>query len=1007
MCLLLGIMLEINTLSNPEVVLGNDKVVKFVSRKALALVVYLAITPGNRSREELADLLWSDQSQEQATRNLRVVLSDIRKKIGDYLFIDRNSVAIHKNMDIRVDVHQLKEAIETENLDAAISLYKGDFLESFYLRGASRFENWQVFEREKIKLELIDGLTETTHLLFKAGKSKESIKYLIYLTKLEPLLESAHRQLMQAYFDNGDTTLALKQFEICKQALAEELSVTPAEETLNLYAHFAQQQGSRTLESVILHNLPNFSTPFIGQIEKSLKLIDLISNPEVRHLSLVGPGGYGKSRLAIHLSKKCLTQFPDGVFWIPLQGFEKDFELSSAIADAIGFIHQAENSLKDELLNHLGTRQMLLVLDNFEHLLASASLVSEILKATQYVKIITTSRQNLNLKGETIFLVHGMNFPVAHKSNLDKALGEKYDAIQLFVKSALRSSPSFLPKDKDLETIASICRYVDGMPLAIEMAAGWVTVLSPIEIEGEIDKGFDFLEVRLRDVEERHRSLHVVAGQSWGMLTEGEKAVFKRLSIVKGPFTRRAAQRITGAKINDLLSLSNKSFLQKDNEGLLRVHEWLRQFGEGELRKSKVDLSESLELFSNYYVNYLSGNWWEAWSGECQNLRLEWRNITEAMLIAARAGKVQFLGKGLLPYFFVSYVGDDFSKSATLFSQMAAEFENRELVGDERLTFALCLVFCAYFLRTQCRHGMHDQAEKTYDKAENLLQGCDQGWEYAWVKIIECLDECYTDSENFFQYAERALKIFTKLDDDYALAFTYNILACGYHGDKKRALCQSALGHARKHNGTRDIACALLELGRGEIEKGDLDLAAKYTTDALSRYTNIHSSEGMIISNEYMGIISHCQRKYSQAKQYYEDAFKLCDRVGWKSRIEIYKLLIGSVMIAMKDYDLGQQFILEATTSWIERDGEKMHVWVSPPEVSFLLDYLGNPELAVILLIKSLEFPGPEFKPQLEKLFQELETRYTKEEMSEWIKKAKDMKPVELATATRDALLEH
>ena len=162
--------------------------------------------------------------------------------------------------------------------------------------------------------------------------------------------------------------------------------------------------------------------------------------------------------------------------------------------------------------------------------------------------------------------------------------------------------------------------------------------------------------------------------------------------------------------------------------------------------------------------------------------------------------------------------------------------------------------------------------------------------------------------------------------------------------------------------------------------------------------------EGLVISNEYMGIVSHSQGKYPQAKEYYEKAYKLCDKIGWKSRIEIYKLLLGSVTIAMKDYDLGRQLVMDATASWVERDGDKMHVWVSPPEVSFLLDHLGNPELAVILLIKSLEFHGPEFEPQLESLFEELKSKYSQGEMTKWIEKAKQLTPFELATAIRDAL---
>ena len=204
------------------------------------------------------------------------------------------------------------------------------------------------------------------------------------------------------------------------------------------------------------------------------------------------------------------------------------------------------------------------------------------------------------------------------------------------------------------------------------------------------------------------------------------------------------------------------------------------------------------------------------------------------MLVAARAGKFQLLRKGLLSFFFVSYVGEDFSSSASLFGQMVAEFEKKVLSEPEHLTYAMCLVFYAFFLRTQCRHDPHNQAETIYDKAENLLSECDKGLEYAWLKAIMYFDNCYFDAKPLNEYAEQALKIFTNLEDDYALAFTYNALAERTHGKRKSEFCQRALAHARKHNGTRESAYALLELGRGEIEKRDLEKAEKYIFDAHS-----------------------------------------------------------------------------------------------------------------------------------------------------------------------------
>jgi tetratricopeptide (TPR) repeat protein len=543
------------------------------------------------------------------------------------------------------------------------------------------------------------------------------------------------------------------------------------------------------------------------------------------------------------------------------------------------------------------------------------------------------------------------------------------------------------------------------MPLAIELAAGWVPVLSLPDIEAEITKGFGFLEGKLQDVEERHQSLQAVAGGSWSMLTEDEKSVFKKMSIIKGPFTRKAAQNIAGAEINDLLSLSNKSFMQKDSEGFLQIHEWLRQFGESELRKSNAVYSETLEIFSHYYVTYLSESWWEAWSGECQHLRLEWRNIMEAFLMTARVGDFQLLRKGLVPFFFVSYIGEDFNESTIFFGQMSTEFTKRDLDENERQIFTLCLAFHSYFLMMQNKYA---QVVDIYGKVEDLLRECDQGLEYAWIRILQSLDDTYLDRERRVENAQQALKIFIKLHDEYAVAFTCNFLgAWCYYGDTKREYCQRALAIARKHHGTRDIAWALVGLGYSKITHGDFEQATELLTEAHSHFANIGYKYGIIDSFGYLGLLSRKQGKYSLAKEYYEQALRLCDRIGAKIRKYNYKEWLGSVAIAMEDYELGQQLILEATESVIETSDEKLSVWITPPQVPLLLEHLGNPELAVIALVASINQPLGELSiPEYDEQLEVFRAKYPRAEMSKWVEKAKQIKPFELATAIRDALSE-
>jgi tetratricopeptide (TPR) repeat protein len=357
----------------------------------------------------------------------------------------------------------------------------------------------------------------------------------------------------------------------------------------------------------------------------------------------------------------------------------------------------------------------------------------------------------------------------------------------------------------------------------------------------------------------------------------------------------------------------------------------------------------------------------------------------------------------LVPFFFVAYTGEDFNESNALFDKMVAEFEKRELPESERQTYALCLAFHTYFLVMQHKLA---QAVDIYGRVDDLVREYDQGSEYAWIRVIQAFDDVNLEREKRIENAKQALKIFTKLGDEYAVAFTYNSLGawCSY-GDTKREYCQRALAIARKYHGTRDIAWALVGLGYSEIVHGDFEKATACLTEARSHFANIGYQYGIINSSGYLGLLSRKQGKYSRAKEYYEQALRLCDRVGAKDRMCNYKEWLGSVAVAMDDYDLGQQLILEATELIIEACGEKLSVWITPPQVPLLLEHLGNPELAVIALVASINQPLGELSiPEYEEQLEIFRAKYPQAEMSKWIEKAKQIKPFELATAIRDVL---
>ncbi|MGB7873302.1 MAG: LuxR C-terminal-related transcriptional regulator, partial [Anaerolineales bacterium] len=330
--------------------------------------------------------------------------------------------------------------------------------------------------------------------------------------------------------------------------------------------------------------LPAEPTPFIGRANELAEIRHLLD--ETRLLTLTGTGGVGKTRLALQIASDLHDKFENGVFFVSLAPISSGKHIVQTIAEAIGFPLSTEVTPTDQLLSHLRRRQLLLVLDNFEHLLGDADIVAKILQAAPNVKILATSREKLKLQGEIALNITGMSFPEDETS----ADFLTHDAIELFLLSIRRVRPKFDPDADDLKQLMHICRLVEGMPLAIELAAGWMNVLSPEELASEIQQSLDILTSEMRDIPERHHSMRAVFDQSWSLLTQAEREVFMRLSVFRGGFTREAGQAIAGASLQFLAGLVNKSFLRHDpTSGRFEIHELLRQYAHEHLEETSQE----------------------------------------------------------------------------------------------------------------------------------------------------------------------------------------------------------------------------------------------------------------------------------------------------------------------------------------------------------------------------------------------------------------------------------
>lgn len=350
------------------------------------------------------------------------------------------------------------------------------------------------------------------------------------------------------------------------------------------------------------HNLPALITPLVGRERELADLQRLLEQPDVRLVTILGAGGIGKSHLAQELARRQLQRTQAGVFFVSLAAVGDAESMIPAIMDALGYPPQTDRrSLEQQLLDYLQPNQLLLVLDNFEHLLTGTGLVNAILRVAPDVKVLVTSRERLLTSVETLYMLRSLAYPnEATATNL-----LDYAAIKLFVQRALRSQPAFEPNASDCEAITRICRAVQGMPLGILLAAAWVNQLTVQVIADEISQNLDFLATEWRDLPERHRSIRAVFAQSWRRLTNAERTIFMQLAVFRGGFTRQAARQVTGASLHQLRTLVDQSLLQVDNNERYTFHELLRQYAEAELTTANR-LEEASTRHCAYFADLLA-----------------------------------------------------------------------------------------------------------------------------------------------------------------------------------------------------------------------------------------------------------------------------------------------------------------------------------------------------------------------------------------------------------------
>ncbi|MEZ4664375.1 MAG: BTAD domain-containing putative transcriptional regulator [Caldilineaceae bacterium] len=652
-------------LGSTEVKLGNDQISSFGSRKAQALLYYLATTDGVCTRDTVAGLLWPEMPEKKAKSNLRVAIASVKQQIGAYLNVSSNGLALNRKLTYESDVETFRDALAValrqrnlEEIEAALTLYKGEFLQGFHISNAAPFEEWLVQQREHLRMLAIQGLESLGAFCLDQKAYATGLAAARQLLMLEPWHENAHRQIMVLLALSNQRSAALAHFEVCQRQLRDELGVAPAPETVALYesiktGDFEQpadpllqraaeilrvQAASPPAEVVPLQPpLPpnNISAPLAGFVGRTSELTfacQQFTEFESRLLTILGIGGIGKSSLAQRIAQHMLHAhadlFPHGIFMVALLGADANSDpndagdvILMAIAEAIGAEFRGDAPYLTQLITYLRARRLLLILDNLEHLIAGAQTIAKLLAQAPHIRMLITSRTRLRVNGETTLVLGKLSLPSApnpleqlaassHVMTKSEAAWQRSDAVAMFVQRAQVMNPQFTVDPQTLDAIVRICTLVDGLPLGIELAVSWLHALNCSQIAREIELSLDFLTTDLPSLPPAQRALRSVFERSWQLLAPADQELLAKLTIFPFTFHPHAAQFVANASLPMLAKLVSHSLLSVNSTGAYFMHRSVREFALTKLSSQPDQYVELQKQHARYYLNFLIQRDW-------------------------------------------------------------------------------------------------------------------------------------------------------------------------------------------------------------------------------------------------------------------------------------------------------------------------------------------------------------------------------------------------------------
>lgn len=884
--------------------------------KTYGLLYYLACHDGWVSRADAATLFWGESPDTRARNNLSKLLS---RNIAGLEFVHLDVEPQRLRWTVECDVREFRAAVAKRDWPRAFRAYEGELMEGAAAPDAPGFYDWLATERDEIRRSWRTAGLALAMQLAEGLRFLDAADVMARLRAADPLDEEALRLHMTYLVRSGRMYEARSALAAFTDRLHDEVDGEPEKATIELLAELAGEATDPSHPAIRRETprpgrrtpvLPRPTTPFIGRSAEAEAVLAALADPTCRVLTIVGPGGMGKTRLAIAIAEQAHARFEHAVAYAPLAAATTAGGIAFALADALEVPLAGRDDPWRQLCDALSDRETLLVLDNLEQLLGELSPLQDLLERCSGVQILATSRERLHVTSETVFRLGGLN------------RSARKDAEALFLHHARRLRPEVEFRPDELEDVARICELVEGMPLAIVLAASWVDSMPLAEIARDLERDLELLSGTVRDLPERHRSVRATFDASWRRLSEPAQDAFARLSVFRGGFTLPAAEAVASADPRILRSLVAQSFLTLAPSGRYEIHELLRQYGHEKLVRLPEDLSQAFDRHARFFMDRLKILHPDAVGG-----RQRWvaRQIdAELENVRAALGRLVATGSASSPSHEAFWTLQLYFQSESRFMEGLATFERMvRAIADEPksrerdLAWIDAHVIEAWF---RLRFGQLEHIDALLDRVDALYLelGIDplKGYVTDPDIIRAHADLVRGDHVLALRFAERVLTRAERQSHRANAQYGHNVagralLAAGSF-ERAREHAGAALAIAQKAEDTWASAYILNTLGEIELAAGDLSAARSHFRQSHRIRSEFEDPEGTARALVLLATVAAAEGSPAEARSEYERALAIYQKVRDFGGLVTAHCGLADLLVAQQDINEAGRHVVSA-----------------------------------------------------------------------------------------------